>query len=245
MKFSILVRRAACAALAALLYALLLPAQSSRPITYKGLVDSLKTRGLTNAELAKIIKSRGVDFELTWDKESELKAAGADTALLAAVRANYHAASATDKTQPSESQPPASPPPSSPPPAPTPPVSSSSSAASKPAASSGASAIKSIRDVKKLYIEKMSNDLDEFIKSEISRQMPGRLLIVLRPEDADAVMKGGSTNRHGNVTITDLRGTAELWAGEAGDKGIYLTKIHGGEKKVAERLVSGLKKALQ
>lgn len=66
--------------------------------------------------------------------------------------------------------------------------------------------------------------------------MPGRLLIILRAEDADAVMKGGSTNRHGNVNITDLRGTAELWAGEADDKGIYLTKIHGGEKKVAERL---------
>lgn len=64
--------------------------------------------------------------------------------------------------------------------------------------------------------------------------MPGRLLIILRAEDADAVMKGGSTNRHGNVNITDLRGTAELWAGEADDKGIYLTKIHGGEKKVAE-----------
>lgn len=63
------------------------------------------------------------------------------------------------------------------------------------------------------------------------------MLIVLRPEDANAVMKGGSTNRHGNVTITDLRGTAEPWAGEAGDKGIYLTKIHGGEKKVADTLL--------
>lgn len=242
MKSSALIRRAACAFLAALLCALALPAQSSRPITYKGLVDSLKTHGLTNAELAKIIKSRGVDFELTSDKESELKAAGADAALLAAVRANYHA---VEKAQPSESQPPSSQPPPSPPAASAPPATSTPSDTGKPAASSGAPAIKSIRDVKKLYIEKMSNDLDEFIKSEISRQMPGRLLIVLRPEDADAVMKGGSTNRHGNVTITDLRGTAELWAGEAGDKGIYLTKIHGGEKKVAERLVSGLKKALQ
>ena len=41
-----------------LLFALVLPAQSSRPITYRGLVDSLKTRGLTNAELAKIVKAR-------------------------------------------------------------------------------------------------------------------------------------------------------------------------------------------
>lgn len=91
----------------------------------------------------------------------------------------------------------------------------------------------------------MSNDLDQYIKAEISRQMPGRLLVVLRLEDADATMKGTATDRKGTVTITDIRGTAELWVGEAGDKGLYLTKVHGGEKKVAERLVSGLKKALQ
>jgi hypothetical protein len=91
----------------------------------------------------------------------------------------------------------------------------------------------------------MPNDLDEYIKAEISLQMPGRLLVVLRQEDADAIMKGTSTNHKGIVTIVDSRGTAELWAGEAGDRGVYLTKVHGGEKKVAERLVSGHKKALQ
>ena len=113
-----------------------------------------------------------------------------------------------------------------------------------PVAGPNAPVIASIKEVKKLYIEKMPNDLDEFIKAELSRQMPGRLIIVLRPEDADAIMKGNATNRRGNVSITDLRGTAELWNGEAGDKGLYLTKVHGGEKKVAERLVSSLKKAL-
>ncbi len=90
----------------------------------------------------------------------------------------------------------------------------------------------------------MPNDLDEYIKAEISRQMPGRVLVVLRVEDADAIMKGTATERRGSVTITDVRGTADLWVGEAGDKGLYLTKVHGGEKKVAERLVSGLKKAM-
>ena len=91
----------------------------------------------------------------------------------------------------------------------------------------------------------MPNDLDEYIKTEISRQMPNRIVLVLRMEDADAVMKGSATTGKGNVTITDIRGTAELWVGEAGDKGIYLTKIHGGEKKVAERLVGHLKKAME
>ena len=244
MKSSLLIRCAASAFLAVLLCSPALASQA-KPITYKGLLNSLKTRGLSNAELAEIIKSRGVDFELTAEKESELKAAGADAALLYAVRANNRSVSTTaDKSQPPETQLPSSQPPSSAPPAPAqpdtpPPV------ATRPSTSPDTPVIKSIRDVKKLYIEKMSNDLDELIKSEISRQMPNRLLIVLRPEDADAIMKGGSSNHHGNVTVTDLRGTADLWVGEAGDKGIHLTKIHGGEKKVAERLVSSLKKALE
>ena len=239
MRPSSLIRGAVCGFLAVLLCVPALASQA-KPITYKGLLNSLKTRGLSNAELAEIIKSRGVDFELTPEKESELKAAGADPALLAAVRANNRSVSTADKSQPSETQPPSSStPPAAASPDTPPPV------ATKPSTSPDTPVIKSIRDVKKLYIEKMSNDLDELIKAEISRQMPNRLLIVLRPEDADAIMKGGSSNHHGNVSITDLRGTAELWVGEAGDKGIHLTKIHGGEKKVAERLVGSLKKALQ
>lgn len=218
-----------------------LPAQSSKPVTFKGLLDSLNTHGLSNPEITKIIKTRGVDFELTPAMESDLKTAGADTDLLAAVRANFRGTPASSSTQQAPSQgsttTSANPPPihSSPPP---------EKKTDTPVAPPNAPVINSIKDVKKLYIEKMPNDLDEFIKAELSRQMPGRLIIVLRPEDADAIMKGNATNRRGNVSITDLRGTAELWNGEAGDKGLYLTKVHGGEKKVAERLVSSLKKAL-
>ena len=95
----------------------------------------------------------------------------------------------------------------------------------------------------------MPNDVDEYldqyIKEEINRQMPGRLLVVPRREEADAIMKGSATNHQGRVTIFDLRGTTQLWAGEAGDMSVSLTKVHGGEKKVAERLVSNLKNALQ
>ncbi len=219
-------------------------AQTSKPITYKGLLNSLKTHGLTNAELTQIIKTRGVDFELTSDKESELKTAGADADLLAAVRANLHSAGTAAPTT-GAAQTPASPPPTAPaaPPATTP-VIPPPADKEKPPTPATASNIASIRDVKKLFIEKMPNDLDEYIKAEISRQMPGRILVVLRVEDADAIMKGTATERKGSVTITDVRGTADLWVGEAGDKGLYLTKVHGGEKKVAERLVSGLKKAM-
>jgi len=219
-------------------------AQTSKPITYKGLLNSLKTHGLTNSELTQIIKTRGVDFELTSDRESELKNAGADADLLAAVRANLHSAGTAPPAN-GVTQTPASPSASAPAtPLATQPVTQPPVEKEKPATPATASNIASIRDVKKLFIEKMPNDLDEYIKAEISRQMPGRVLVVLRVEDADAIMKGTATERKGSVTITDVRGTADLWVGEAGDKGLYLTKVHGGEKKVAERLVSGLKKAM-
>lgn len=232
------------AALALLFCATSVLAQTSKPITFTGLLNSLKTHGLTNPELTKIVQSRGVDFALTADKETELKTAGADADLLAAVRGGQHTAWTVAPSSGGVQRPASAPaaPPAAPPA--TPPNSQPPANIDKPAVPANAPVITSIRDVKKLYIEKMSNDLDEYIKAEISRQMPGRLLVVLNAQDADAIMKGTATDRQGNVTIMDLRGTADLWVGEAGDKGLYLTKIHGGEKKVAERLVSGLKKAM-
>jgi len=226
-------------AMLAVFFATAAPAQNSKPITFKGLMDSLKTRGLSNAELTQIVKARGVDFALTPETEANLKSAGADADLLAAVRASYKGAPIADKSQPAAT------PAATPPQTTAPPPTTAPAPQNKPDAPPNAPVIASIRDVKKLYIEKMPNDLDEYIKAEISRQMPGRLVMVLHLEDADAVMKGVATNRNGNVTITDVRGTTELWAGEAGDKGLYLTKIHGGEKKVAERLVSSLKRVMQ
>jgi len=237
-------------------------AQSPKPISFRGLVDSLHTHGLSNVELREIVRTRGVDFELSPEKESELKAAGADADLLGAVRESYHAPAnavetvhaANDAAAPAPvaaapSGPPASAEPSAPV-APTtanpaPPNAAPSNAAVANTVPKNAPVINSIREVKKLYIERMSNDLDQYIKAELSRQMPGRMLVVLRLEDADAIMRGSASNRDGSVTITDLRGTAELWTGKAGDKGIFLTKIHGGEREIAKRLVGSLRKALE
>lgn len=253
MKRSILRRSLVYVTLAFLVCTEGLPAQTLKPITFKDLVNSLKTHGISNTELAQIVQSRGVEFELTPDKESELKAAGANAQLLAAVRVSYRGASST---APSSAQPSRAPS-AQPPHASLPTIPPQTSTASlplpkkdKPPASASAPIINSIRDVKKLYIEKMPNDdldvyLDVYIKSEILRQMPERLTVVPRREDADAIMTGTASDHKGSVTIFDLRGSIELWTGEAGDMGVFLTKVHGGEKKVAERLVSSLKKALQ
>jgi len=120
----------------------------------------------------------------------------------------------------------------------------------------------SIRFVRYLYIEKMPNDLDGYIRAELPRQMPGRFVLVLRKEEAEAVMRGVAEDRSssagrvsgdlglknkvtGAVTVTDVDGTRQLWASEAGDKTPVIGLVRGGgAKKVAERLVSNLRKAM-
>jgi hypothetical protein len=197
-------------------------AQSGKPITFDGLRESLKIGGLSSEELADIVKKRGVNFELTGEREASLRSAGATAVLIEAVRANYRGETA-------------------------------------PAAPRTASrrAPKTIRDIHNLYIEKMPDGLDESIKAEIYRQLPGRLAVVLRLADADAVMKGSSKTQGGagakiglknktsaTVTITDVSGTVELWAGEAGDKSPLKVIKGGGTAKVAQRLVTSLRRAM-
>src|SRR5208282_5422318 len=131
-----------CAVLAFLSCATAAVAQSPKPITYKGLLNSLKAHGLTNAELTQIVKTRGVDFELSADKESELKTAGADVDLLAAVRTSLRGALNVAPTG-GGSPPPVSPP--DPTPA-TPPPSQPAAEKDKPTAPANTSSISSIRD---------------------------------------------------------------------------------------------------
>lgn len=103
--------------------------------------------------------------------------------------------------------------------------------------------ILSIRDVRKMYIEKMSRDLDQYLKSEIARQMPNTLVVVLDRGDADAVMSGSATETNGTVTITDLHGRLQLWTDAAGDRNPVLI-MHEGPKKIAQRIVSRLKDSM-
>jgi hypothetical protein len=197
-------------------------AQSGKPISFDGLRESLKIGGLSNQELADIVKQRGVNFELTEERESSLRSAGATAVLIEAVRANYRGETAAAAPR-----------------------------------SASRHAPKSIREIHNLYIEKMDDGLDESIKAEIYRQLPGRLAVVLRRADADAIMKGSSKTQGGagakiglknktsaTVTITDVSGTVELWAGEAGDKSPLKVIKGGGTAKVAQRLVNSLRRAM-
>lgn len=59
---------------------------ATRPITKEALAEALKIGGLSNAELSDTIRATGVAFALSPSDEQELKAAGADAALLGAIR---------------------------------------------------------------------------------------------------------------------------------------------------------------
>lgn len=124
-------------------------------------------------------------------------------------------------------------------------------------------AVRSIQDVHKLYLDRMPEDLKDSLSEEIARQMPGRLMVVHRKEDADAIMSGSEESSDGlgsrvtggylgmkdkakaTVSITDVSRSVLLWSSQAGDKTPIIGMVrHGGVKKAAERLVSGLKRAI-
>lgn len=60
-----------------------------KPIAKDGLLDALRIGGLSSRELVQEIKSRGVSFEVSGQTETELRVAGAPTAVIDAARANY------------------------------------------------------------------------------------------------------------------------------------------------------------
>lgn len=121
-----------------------------------------------------------------------------------------------------------------------------------------------LRSVRKIYIEKMPNDLDQYLRAEIAKQFKGKIIVVLKKEDADAIMTGINeeqkgtaakiTGRYlglhdtvnGTVSLLDKTESNILWADEAGDRNLFFGVAHrGGERKVADRLIGKLKKAME
>ena len=126
-----------------------------------------------------------------------------------------------------------------------------------------AAGARGIRAIRTMYVAAMPNHLDDYIRAEIGKQLAGRLSVAASRENCDAVMtgtdrkKGGSASRFtsgylgtkneftGTVTITDPSGTRVLWTSAAGDREVLIGVLkRGGPKRVAERLVSKLRKAM-
>jgi hypothetical protein len=113
----------------------------------------------------------------------------------------------------------------------------------------------------KIYIDKMDEGLDGYIRAEfVKKSVP--LQIVTQEEDADLIMTGNAANqkrswhegwlspdRHhatGNVTIVERSTGKFLWASEAGDRSLWWGALkRGGARKVADRIVNNLKGAIQ
>lgn len=103
----------------------------------------------------------------------------------------------------------------------------------------------------------MPNDLDQYLRAEFNKQLKGRVTVVLKKEEADGIITGINeeqkgtaakvTGRYlglhdtvnGTISLLDKTESNILWSDEAG--GIA---HRGGERKVADRLVSKLKKAM-
>jgi hypothetical protein len=120
-----------------------------------------------------------------------------------------------------------------------------------------------IGSIHRVFIEKMDNDLDQYIRAEFSKQLKGRMQVVLDREQADGFLVGVGeeqkgtgakiTGRYlglhdvatGTVSLLDKSGKLILWSDEAGDRNLWLGAMaRGGQRKVADRLVHKLKKAI-
>jgi hypothetical protein len=229
-----------------LLCAFLAASAQQTALTNDSIVKMVKAQ-LSDDVIVSTIKSQLCIFRLGVDDLVALKQAGVSDKVIGAMvdRSNAGAAAGA-AAQPAPD----------PAPAPVP------SAAPPPAA--GAVIAPTLRSVRKVFIEKMPNDLDQYLRAEISKQCNGRLTVVLDKSDADGILAGVSeeekgtgakiTGRYlglhdiatGSVSLLDKEGKVILWANEAGDRSLLFGAMkRGGERKVAERLISKLKKAME
>lgn len=120
-----------------------------------------------------------------------------------------------------------------------------------------------LNSVRKVFIEKMDNNLDQYLRAEFTKQFNGKVVVVLDVKEADAILAGVGeeqkgtgakiTGRYlglhdvatGTVSLLDKQGKIVLWSGEAGDRNMWVGPMaRGGQRKVADRLISKLKKAM-
>lgn len=111
----------------------------------------------------------------------------------------------------------------------------------------------------KVFISKMENDLDGFITTEIiKKKLP--ITIVTDDTQADFILVGasikgddkwyhsvfgGKDKNEGNVRLLSSKDKTVVWAGEAGDRSLMWGSFRrGGQRKVADRIVSKMKDQL-
>lgn len=107
--------------------------------------------------------------------------------------------------------------------------------------------------IRNLFIEPIGNHLDEYLRAEFSKQLGKRIVIVTHEEQADAILCGLSAKETAQNDPSDDTETASLslydkarktilWSGTATNRGNRFSGEHGGQSKVAQKLVNDLKK---
>ena len=107
-----------------------------------------------------------------------------------------------------------------------------------------------VSNVRKIYIEKMADNLDQYLGSSISSKFHGAVVVVLDRREADAVLRGinigAQTSQSATVQLVDPGGRQVIWSGTAGDRRkLALGLAHGGQQKLADSLIGQMKKAMQ
>jgi hypothetical protein len=107
-----------------------------------------------------------------------------------------------------------------------------------------------LSNVRRIYIEKMADNLDQYLASSISSKFHGAVTVVLDRSQADAIMKGvnigAQTTEKATVQLVDPGEHQVLWSGTAGDRKMMTLDIgHGGQQKIADNLIGELRKAMR
>jgi hypothetical protein len=93
-----------------------------------------------------------------------------------------------------------------------------------------------VEPVLKIFIDRMPNDFDQYLGAEFSKQMKGKIVIVLTETGADATIT--------SLSMVNKDHKVLLWSDDAGDKMILYKVKAGEERKVAEHLVSKLRREI-
>jgi hypothetical protein len=111
----------------------------------------------------------------------------------------------------------------------------------------------------KIFIAPMENGLDGFLAPEIiKKKVP--LILVTDETMAEYILVGaslkgddkwyhsvfgGKDKNEGNVRLLNVATKQLVWAGEAGDRSLWWGSLsRGGQRKVADRIVSQMRKGL-
>lgn len=232
------------AAVLSIICAVLALAQTA--LTNDSIIKMVKA-GLSDDIVVSTVKAQPAHYSTGPDDLIALKSAGVSDRVIAAMIERMNAAAS------------AAPAPAGAIPAPAP-----AAAAGPPATPAPGQPLPSLRSIKKVYIEKMPNDLDQYLRAEIGKQMGGRLTVVLDKNDADGILTGideekkgtGAEitgrylglhdNATGTISLLDRAEKNILWTDEAGDRSLLFGAMkRGGQRKVADRLVAKLKKAIE